>query len=197
MSRKSFLTWMSSIGLAIVVVLVVAGGLLTWGSSYTQTQVRDQLAAQQISFPPAGPGLDPEQYPELQQYAGQQVVNGEQANAYAAYIQSHLDETAGGQTYSQVSAASREDPENAELQAQRETLFMGTTLRGMLLQAYAFSTIGTVAWVAAVVAFVAAGLMLVLVIVGFVRARQLSEAEATAPEAQRSAVRGAVPAEGC
>jgi hypothetical protein len=197
MSRKSFLTWMSWIGLAVVVVLVVAGGLLTWGSSYTQTQVRDQLAAQQISFPPAGPGLDPEQYPELQQYAGQQVVNGEQANAYAAYIQSHLDAIAGGQTYSQVSAASREDPENEELLAQRESLFMGTTLRGMLLQAYAFSTIGRVAWVGAVVAFAAAGILLVLVIVGFVRARQLSEAEATAPEAQRSAARDPLPAQGC
>jgi len=197
MSRKSFLTWMSWIGLAVVVMLVVAGGLLTWGSSYTQTQVRDQLAAQQISFPPAGPGLDPEQYPELQQYAGQQVVNGEQANAYAAYIQSHLDAIAGGQTYSQVSAASREDPENAELLAQRESLFMGTTLRGMLLQAYAFSTVGTVAQVAAIVAFVAAGILLVLVIVGFVRARQLSEAEAVAPETQRSAVRGPLPAQGC
>ncbi len=196
MSRKSFLTWMSWIGLAVVVMLVVAGGLLTWGSSYTQTQVRDQLAAQQISFPPAGPGLDPEQYPELQQYAGQQVVNGEQANAYAGYIQSHLDAIAGGQTYSQVSAASREDPENAELQGQRESLFMGTTLRGMLLQAYAFSTIGTVAWVAAVVAFVAAGILLVLVIVGFVRARQLSEAEATAPEAQRRTVGGPLPSHG-
>ena len=197
MSRKSFLTWMSWIGLAVVVMLVAAGGLLTWGSSYTQTQVRDQLAAQQISFPPAGPGLDPEQYPELQQYAGQQVVNGEQANAYATYIQSHLDAIAGGQTYSQVSAASREDPENEELLAQRESLFMGTTLRGMLLQAYAFSTIGTVAWVGAVVAFAAAGILLVLVIVGFVRARQLSEAEATVPEAQRSAARDPLPAQGC
>jgi hypothetical protein len=196
MSRKSFLTWMSWIGLAVVVMLVVAGGLLTWGSSYTQTQVRDQLAAQQISFPPAGPGLDPEQYPELQQYAGQQVVNGEQANAYAAYIQSHLDAIAGGQTYSQVSSASREDPENTELLAQRESLFMGTTLRGMLLQAYAFSTVGTVAWVAAVVAFVAAGLLLVLVIIGFVRAHQLSEAEATAPEAQRRTVGAALPSHG-
>jgi hypothetical protein len=194
MSRKSFLTWMSTIGLVVVIVLVVAGGLLAWGSSYTETQVRDQLAAQQISFPPAGPGLDPEQYPELQQYAGQQVVNGEQANAYAGYIQSHLDEIAGGQTYSQVSAASREDPENAELQGQRESLFMGTTLRGMLLQAYAFSTVGTVAWVAAVAAFVLAGILLVLVIVGFVRAHQLSEA--TAPEAQRRTVAGPLPAHG-
>jgi hypothetical protein len=194
MNRKSFLTWMSSIGLVLVIVLVVAGGLLAWGSTFVESQVSDQLTAQQISFPPAGPGLDPQQYPELQQYAGQQVVNGEQANAYAGYIQSHLDEVAGGQTYSQVSAASREDPENAELQAQRETLFMGTTLRGMLLQAYAFSTIGSVAWIAAIAAFVAAGILLVLAIAGFVRTRQLSEA--TAPEAQRRTVGEPLPARG-
>jgi hypothetical protein len=194
MSRKSFLTWISVIGVSLAVILAVAGGLLTWGSSFAESQVHEQLAAQQISFPPAGPGLDPEQYPELQQYAGQQVVNGEQAKAYAAYIQSHLDEVAGGQTYSQVSSAFRDDPENAELAAQRESLFMGTTLRGMLLQSYAFSTVANVAWVAAVVAFVAAAVLLLLSIVGFVRARQLSEAPAT--ERQHPSMATALPARG-
>ncbi len=186
MSRQTFLRWVNVAGLSLVVILLVAGGLLTWGSSFAQTQIRDQLTAQQISFPPAGPSLDPEQYPELQKYAGQQVVTGEQANAYAAYIQSHLDEIADGQTYSQVSAASREDPENAGLQAQRETLFMGTTLRSMLLQAYAFSTLGAIAWIAAIVAFAAAGILLILSVFGLVRARQT--APATVTEGQRHTV---------
>ena len=154
MSRKSFLTWISTIGVVIAVVLVAAGGLLLWGSTFADGQVRDQLVAQKISFPPAGEALDP--YPELRQYAGQPVVSGEQAKAYAAYIQHHLDAVAGGQTYSQVSAAASEDPDNAELQAQRETLFTGTTLRSMLLQAYAFSVIATIAWIVAVAAFIAA-----------------------------------------
>jgi len=192
MSRKSFLTWISTIGLVLAVILVVGGGLLTWGSSFANDQVNSQLAAQKISFPPAGEALDP--YPELQQYASQQVVTGEQAKAYAAYIQHHLDATAGGQTYSQVSTAAREDPENAELQAQRETLFMGTTLRSMLLQAYAFSVIATIAWVAAIAAFVAGGIVLVLSIVGFIRARQTCEVEA--PEAQRRTIGAPLPARG-
>ncbi len=138
--------------------------------------------------------MDPEQYPDLQKYAGQQVVNGEQANAYAAYIQSHLDEIADGQTYSQVSAASREDPENAGLQAQRESLFMGTTLRSMLLQAYAFSTLGAIAWIAGIVAFAAAGILLILSVFGLVRARQT--ATATVTEGHRHTVT-ASPAHGC
>ena len=36
----------------IVVVLVMAGGLLTWGHSYVNSNVHDQLAQQQIYFPP-------------------------------------------------------------------------------------------------------------------------------------------------
>jgi hypothetical protein len=192
MSRKTALTGLSTIGLVLVIVLVVAGGLLTWGSSYTQDQVREQLSAQQISFPPAGPALDP--YPELQKYAGQQVVTGEQANAYAAYIQYHLDETADGKTYSQVSTLYREDPNNEELAGQRQALFMGTTLRGMLLQAYAFSTVGAVAGIAAIVSFVAAAILLALSVFGLVRARQTSEATVT--EARRRTANEPLPARG-
>ena len=54
----------------------------------------------------------------------------------------------------------------------RETLFMGNTLRGMLLQAYAFGTMGVIAGYAAIAAFAAGLLFLLLAIAGFVHLRR-------------------------
>src|SRR5213076_1130702 len=79
----------------------------------------------------------------LNRYAGQQLVNGPQAKAWADhYIAVHLKEVAGGQTYAQVSAKAQANPTDATLKAQVDTLFQGETLRGMLLNAYAFWEIG-------------------------------------------------------
>ena len=55
-----------------------------------------------------------------------------------------------------------------EFTNQRNTLFKGETLRGLLLSTYAWSTIGRIAGIAALVAFVAGFAMLALVILGFV-----------------------------
>jgi hypothetical protein len=66
-----------------------------------------------------------------------------------------------------VSAASRANPSNAALKAEVTTVFQGTTLRGLLLEAYAFSVFGEIALVGAIVAFGLAGLMLVLSALGF------------------------------
>jgi hypothetical protein len=46
-------------------------------------------------------------------------------------------------------------------------LFTGNTLRGLLLYGSAFATIGTIAGIAAICAFVGAGIMLILTILGF------------------------------
>jgi hypothetical protein len=59
---------------------------------------------QKIFFRPAGSKA---LLPGIKQYAGQQLVNGDQARAYAdKFINVHLSEVAGGQTYAQVSTAS-------------------------------------------------------------------------------------------
>src|SRR5215467_4542923 len=82
MQRRTFDVLMSVAGLVLAGIMFIAGGLLTWGYSFTNTQVHSQLAAQQIYFPPKGSeALSPAEFPALQQYAGQQVVNGEQARA--------------------------------------------------------------------------------------------------------------------
>jgi hypothetical protein len=159
-----------SFGVVTMVVLVGVGGLSWWAQSFINNNVRDELASQKIYFPPLGsPALaSPQIGPYLDQYAGQQLLTGAQARAYADhFIAVHLSEVAGGQTYAQVSAASLADPGNAQLKQQAQTLFQGETLRGLLLgDAYAFSTVGHIAQIVAIVLFVAAGVMAILILLG-------------------------------
>ena len=170
MRRKTFDALLTVGGLAIAVVLLVAGGLLTWANSYVKSEVHTQLAQQQIYFPPKGsPALASKEIgPYLNKYAGQQLLTGDQANAWANhFIAVHLQEIGGGKTYSQLSTEAQANPKDTKLAAQVDTVFRGTTLRGLLLNAYAFSTIGMIAGIAAVVSFSAAGVLLILVALGF------------------------------
>ena len=184
MSRRSLDLVLSISALVVAVVLAIAGVLLVWGGNYANNTVTDQLSAQNISFP-----ADAAQLPDdLKSYAGQQVTSGQQAKAYSDLIAAHLTEVADGKTYSEVSAAwiaSSDDPTTRDpaLGAQRQTLFMGETLRGMLLNAYAFSVFGTIAIIAAWVSFIAAALLFVLGILGIVHSRRTSAATTVfAPE---------------
>ncbi len=177
MRRKTFDALLTAGGLVLAVMLLVAGALLSWGSSFTSAQVHDQLAAQKIFFPPAGSeALDAKTYPGLQQYGGQQLATGEQAKAYAdQFIAKHIEEIAGGKTYSQLSTESRANPDNAELAGQVQTVFRGETLRGLLLNAYAFDTIGTIAFWASIAAYIGAGVMFLLSVLGFMHLRRTAE----------------------
>jgi hypothetical protein len=174
MRRRTFDTLVSVGGILIAVVLVVAGGLLTWSSSFVSGQVHDQLAAQKIFFPPAGsPAIKGPEFAAMQQYAGKQLTTGAQAETYANhFIAVHLTEVAGGKTYSEVSALAQADPTNTKLQGQANTLFKGNALRGLLLNAYAFGTMGMIAGIAAIAAFFGAALMLVLSLLGLRHARR-------------------------
>jgi anti-sigma-K factor RskA len=58
-----------------------------------------------------------------------------------------------------------------ELSALEQTSFQGTTLRGLLLEAYAFSTVGEVMLWGAIAAFALAAVMALLVALGFRHAR--------------------------
>ena len=159
-----------AIATLITVVLFGVGGLTWWAYSFTSSSVHNELAAQKIYFPPKGsPALaSPEIGPYLNQYAGKQLLTGPEAKAYADhFIGVHLSEVANGQTYAQVSSESLADPTNATLKQETQTLFQGETLRGLLLgDAYAFSTVGYIAEIVAVVLFVAGGIMFLLVLLG-------------------------------
>ncbi len=171
-------------GAVLVVVLLTAGVLGLWGYSFANSNVHNQLAQQQITFPPAaafahakvGTEIEPVMIPYIEKYAGQPLTTGQQAEAYADhFIAYHLQEIGGGKTYSQLSAESIADPTNANLAAQVETVFKGTTLRGLLLEAYAFWTFGQIALVAAIVSFVLAGIMLILTVLGVLHLRRVPE----------------------
>lgn len=168
-NRKTIDTVFILLGMAITGVLVVAGCLALYGYHFATNEVTSQLSSQKIYFPEKGsPALDPEEFPTLQQYAGQLVDDGPKAKAYADdYIAVHLQKVAGGKTYAEVSAESLANPSDAKLQAQKQTLFQGETLRGLLLgDGYAYWTFGQIAGYAAIVSFVGAGVMTVLVLLG-------------------------------
>jgi hypothetical protein len=184
MSRRIFDLLASAIGLVVVVVLIVAGALLMWGASFANSNVHDQLAEQQIFFPPAsafahakpGTEITPSMIPSVSQYAGQQLLTGEQARVWADdFIAVHLSELPYNGVYAKLSTVARAQPNNAKLQALVQTSFQGTTLRGLLLEAYAFSVFGTIAFWAGIAAFCLAFIMAILVALGFWHARKTPE----------------------
>jgi len=191
MRRRTFDALASAVGLVIAAVLLAAGGLLLWGHSFVDNQVSTQLSAQKIVFPTktnaefkALPAADAA---AMGQYAGQMMTTGAQAKVYADnFIAFHLSKMGG--TYSQLSAQSIAQPNNTKLAALVNTVFKGTTLRGMLLNAYAFWQIGVIALWGAIVSFTGAGLLLILSIAGFLHARWTSATAEILPARHPEAV---------
>ena len=196
MRRKTLDALLASTGAVIALVLLAAGGLLTWASSYIDTQVHDQLAMQDITMPATDALETDAQHKALDQYAGEQMTTGDQAKAFADhYILVHMNAASGGRTYEEVSGefmAMSQDKnadadEVAELGQLRQTLFMGNTLRGLLLNAYAFATMGEIAGYAAIASFGGAAVLILLVGAGFVHMRRTSpEAEVGVPHQKRT-----------
>jgi len=134
-------------------------------------------------------------------YAGQRLDTGKEAEAYASFINGHLHGIADGATYAELGAvesSAKADVKTAvdagqpqakidELQAtasgitaQRDSLFKGETLRGLLLSAFAWSTVGMIAGIAAIAAYIAALLMAVLVVLGIMHRRRMAVSTAGA-----------------
>jgi hypothetical protein len=162
MRRTTFDKLLGWIGTSLGVALLIAGGLLVWGSAYVHNTVQGQLAAQQISFPPAsafahakaGTEITPSMIPSVSQYAGQQLLTGQQAEAYADhFIAVHIADMGGGKTYSQLSTESLAQPKNTALAATVNTVFKGETLRSMLLNAYGWWKVSQITYIISLVAF--------------------------------------------
>ena len=181
--RRSTLDALLSIGGAVVTaVLLVAAGLLLWAGSFANTTVAQQLADQRITMPAGAAIADPQIKPYLEQYAGQPMTTGAQAQAYADhFIKVHMNASSQGKTYGEVSADytaltknPSADPAAVKAAADlRQTMFMGDSLRGMLLNAYAFGTLGTIAIYAAIAAAVGALAMAVLTLLGWRHLRRV------------------------
>jgi hypothetical protein len=157
-------------------MLIVSGALLTWAHDFIGNEVHTQLAAQQIFFPPANSkAVAAPEFAAMRQYGGQQLTTGAQAEVYADhFIANHLKVIGGGKTYAQLSTEALAQPTNTKLAVQVATVFKGETLRGLLLNAYAFGTIGMIAGIAAIAAFIAAAVMLILGGLGLMHARRTS-----------------------
>ncbi len=190
MRRKSFDAIVSAGGVLLAIVLVAAGALLVWGYSYANGTVTSQLASQKISFPPraafaqakVGTEIEPVMIPYIEKYAGQPLTTGAQAEAYADhFIAYHLQEIGGGQTYAQLSAAAMALPAGSAAynaaEARVTTVFQGTTLRGMLLNAYGWWKMGQIALISAIATFILAGVASVLSVLGLLHFRRVPVTE--------------------
>jgi hypothetical protein len=184
MERKAWDQVVSGAGAVVAAVLIVLGTLAIFGGNFAKDNVQDRLEPQMVQFPPTE-AMSEAELAEVGDFAGEQVMNGEQAEAYSRYIGLHLAEVNEGQTYAQTSSAARaediSDEERAELQGKADTLFKGETLRSILLNAYGWWTVGTIA-VLAGYAMIVAGLVLALfAILGFWHAGRAARAAAGGP----------------
>jgi hypothetical protein len=182
--RKTLDKLVSWTGILMAAILLVAGGLLTFASNFVSDNVTEQLSQQDITMPAAAALETQAQKDALLPYAGQKMTTGDQAKAFADhYILVHMNAASGGRTYEEVSGEflqMSKDPNAdqtkvAELGQLRQTLFMGNTLRGLLLNAYAFDTMGKVAGVAAIVCYVGAGVMLGLGLLGLRHSKKATD----------------------
>ena len=127
-------------------------------------------------------------------YAGQKMTTGDQAEAFADhYILVHMNAASNGRTYNEVSGEylklvknpNADKAQVAQLGDLRQTLFMGNTLRGLLLNAYAFGTMATIALYGAIASFVGAGILLVLGLLGLRHAKTADDVRVAAVESPR------------
>ena len=188
MKRRTFDKLVSFVGLGLAVLLFIFAGLLNFGGGFASENVRTQLANQNIAFPIEA-GLPANTKDQLLKWAGMQVVSGEMARDYSdLFILEHMNASAIAvmgtpATYSEVSSAyltaQRSGGTDAEqlqkLSDLRDSLFMGNTLRGMLLQAYAFGMMGVIAGYAAIASLVGGFVFLLLAIAGLMHIRRTPE----------------------
>jgi hypothetical protein len=209
MQRKVFDVIASAGGAVMVIVLLVAGVLLMWGYSFANSNVHNQLAEQNITFPAAsafahpvaGSEITPSMVGTVSKYAGQPLVTGQEAQVYADdFIAVHLAEIGGGLSYAQLSAKAmalpKGSPAYVAAEAKVQSVFQGTTLRGLLLEAYAFGTFATIALVAGIAAFALAAILFFLVALGFWHARRTPATKEFTVQAHAGAAvpKGLVPA---
>jgi hypothetical protein len=209
MKRRTLDILFSVGGVGLAALLLVIGVVMTSNANFSKKYVTDQLRQQKITFKTADTLTDEEKAALcLVKYAGQELSTGKQAECYAnSFIGLHVATTGKGRTYAQMgddqtalraqiaTATKNGDANLADLQKQltdltanRETVFKGETLRGVLLTSYGFSELGNKAAQAASVIYLGVILLAALSIAGFVhafvtpRSKAFAAPEPAAPE---------------
>lgn len=194
MDRRAWDQVVSGAGAVVAVVLVLLGAVAIYGGNFGRNNVRDELKPQNITVK-AAEELTPEEAAVIGDYAGERVDTGPEAKAFASYIALHLKDipNADGMTYAELggvqgalraeieAAQESGDPALADLETQladvttaRNTVFNGETLRGLLLGAYGWWTMSTLALYAGF-GLVAAGILLgIFAFLGFRHARKVA-----------------------
>ena len=191
MKRRTLDMIFSAGGVAVAILLVLLGFVFKTNADFADSYVHDQLAQQRISFTAAEFLSDEEKTSScLIENAGTPLDSGKKAECYANdYIGMHLKGIGGGETYATIGAiqtkaktaladATAANATNVvELKAdldkitgQRETMFKGETLRGLLLTSYGFSIFGEKAALAGMLSFLGAIVMLLASVAGFIHA---------------------------
>jgi hypothetical protein len=177
MDRSNWDKIVSGAGAVVAVVLIVLGAMAIYGGQFGRDNVRDRLEPQNITFPPAE-AMTPEERADIGEFAGEKVDTGVEAEAFSRYIGGHLVGVNDGKTYSETSAEARaleeNDPARVELDAKVQTLFRGETLRSILLNAYGWWTVATIALWAGVAMVIAGAFLGILAILGFRHAGKVS-----------------------
>lgn len=174
MKRKTFDKIVTFIGAGLTVFLFVVAALVNWGASFASDSVASQLKAQEITMPATTGNADEpaEVTAYFKEHGGKLMTTGKDAQMYAdhfiAFHMAHMP------TYNEATALARaaSPVKKAAADATVETVFKGNMLRGTLLTAYAFGTLGVLAGYGAIAALVGALLMLVLTIAGVIHLRR-------------------------
>jgi hypothetical protein len=182
MDRTTWDKLVSGAGAVIAIALIVVGASAVYGGNFGRDNVRSRLQPEKVTFPPFAV-MTPAEQQSVGSFAGQTVDNGPAAEAFSRYIAGHLAEVNDGKTYSETSAAARveglDSATAADLSGKADTLFKGETLRSILLNAYGWWTVATIAMYVGV-GLIAAGILLgIFAFLGFRHSRRRKEA---APE---------------
>ena len=186
MKRLTFDKIVTAVGFGLTGLLLVTAGLLNWGANFASDAVSSQLVAQEIAMPTETG--NPDESADVTEFfaknGGAMIINSEQSQMYADnYLGFHLSKmptyAAASNSSRTAAAALAADPGNAVLisdaaskSATVETVFKGTMLRGTLLTAYAFGTLGSIAAIAALVSLGGAIVMFLLSLLGLLHIRR-------------------------
>ncbi len=183
----SKVTSLTPIAAGLAAGLILLGIVSIIGGSYDHEVVHNQLAPQKIYFP------KPAEYPNLKSYEGQQVLTGTQAKLYAEdQIAPDMAKIAGGKTYSEVSEEWIAGGMKSEkLAGERTELFTGETLRGLLLQAWGWGQLGSIAEIAGILLIVGGAILFLLPVLNWALSRSTEEEkkrkQASVPSAPQAA----------